>query len=246
MSGKTRVSPLSLFSRVRMEAKVLSVFVDESGNFRFPDSESRFYILGMVLHDQAIDISAEIANLERSDSEIGLEGHCFHAGPLIRREKNYSMLSRQLRGRIFSRMMAFARKVDYKYHCLSVDKRYIDSTDQIIDRLKMSLAEFITARHDALSSVGRVKIYYDCGQAPVTGLLHQVFETNLNCEVEFANDVKPGRYRLFQLADLICTLHLLKLKLDAHIPFSRSEQQFFGGPRKFRHNILRYIKAKEI
>ena len=229
-----------------MEAKVLSVFVDESGNFCFPDSESRFYILGMVLHDQAIDISAEIANLERSDSEIGLEGHCFHAGPLIRREKNYSMLSRQLRGRIFSRMMAFARKVDYKYHCLSVDKRYIDSTDQIIDRLKMSLAEFITARHDALSSVGRVKIYYDCGQAPVTGLLHQVFETNLNCEVAFAAEVKPSRYRLFQVADLICTLHLLELKLAAHIPFSRSEQQFFGGPRKFRHNILRYIKAKEI
>jgi len=137
-------------------------------------------------------------------------------------------------------------KVDYKYHCLSVDKRYIDSTDQIIDRLKMSLAEFITARHDALSSVGRVKIYYDCGQAPVTGLLHQVFETNLNCEVEFAAEVKPSRYRLFQVADLICTLHLLELKLAAHIPFSRSEQQFFGGPRKFRHNILRYIKAKEI
>ena len=246
VSGKIRVSPLSLFSRVRMEAKVLSIFVDESGNFRFPDSECRFYILGMVLHDQSIDISSEIAKLERSDSEIGLDGHCFHTGPLIRHEKNYSMLSRQLRGRIFSRMMAFARRVNYKYHCLSVDKRYIDSTDQLVEKLKVSLADFIAARHDALLSVGRIKIYYDCGQAPVTRLLHQVFESSLDCEVEFANDVRPSRYRLFQLADLICTLHLLELKLDAHIPFSRSEQQFFGGPRKFRHNILRYIKAKEI
>ena len=91
---------------------ILSVFVDESGNFCFPDAESRFYIIGMVFHDQAVDISREIAILERSDAEIGLQGHCFHAGPLIRREKNCSMLSRQLRGRIFARMMAFARKVD--------------------------------------------------------------------------------------------------------------------------------------
>ena len=229
-----------------MNDRTLSIFVDESGNFKLPDRESRFYIISMVLHDQSIDISAEITELERSDSAIGLEGHCFHAGPLIRREKNYSMLSRQLRGRIFSRMMAFARKVDYRYHCLSVDKRYIDSTDQIVDKLKASLAEFIDMRHDALSSINRVKIYYDCGQAPVTRLLHQFFETNLSCAVEFATDVKPSRYRLFQLADLICTLHLLELKLGANIPFSRSEQQFFGGPRKFRHNILRYIKAREI
>ena len=229
-----------------MSGRTLSIFVDESGNFKLPDPESRFYIVGMVLHDQSVDISAEIATLERSDCEIGLEGHCFHAGPLIRREKNYSMLSRQLRGRIFARMMAFARRVDYRYHCLSVDKRYIDSTEQIVERLKTSLAEFIALRHEVLSSVDQVKIYYDCGQSPVTRLLHQAFETSLGSKVEFAIDVKPSRYRLFQVADLICTLHLLELKLAAHIPFSRSEQQFFGGPKKFRHNILRYIKKKEI
>ena len=127
-----------------------------------------------------------------------------------------------------------------------MDKRYIDSTEQIVERLKMSLAEFIALRHDVLLSVDHVKIYYDCGQSPVTRLLHQAFETSLGSKVEFAIDVKPSRYRLFQVADLICTLHLLELKLAAHIPFSRSEQQFFGGPKKFRHNILRYIKMKEI
>ena len=131
MAGFT--SRHSLFLPKAMSDRTLSVFVDESGNFKLPDRESRFYIIGMVIHDQAIDITPEIASLERSDSEIGLEGHCFHAGPLIRREKNYSMLSRQLRGRIFSRMMAFARKVDYKYHCLAVDKLYINTTDQIVE-----------------------------------------------------------------------------------------------------------------
>ena len=246
MSGGILVPPLSLLTQGTMEARTLSVFVDESGNFCFPDAESRFYIIGMVFHDQAVDISREIAILERSDAEIGLQGHCFHAGPLIRREKNYSMLSRQLRGRIFARMMAFARKVDYRYHCLSVDKKFIDSPDQILGRLKVDLANFIAEHQDAISSLECVKIYYDCGQSPVTRMLHEVFETGIGRNVEFANDVRPSRYRLFQLADLICTLHLIELKLRAGVKLSHSENQFFGGPRMFRHNILRYIKAKEV
>ena len=53
----------------------LSVFVDESGRFQYPDDGSRFYILSMVFHDQSIDISPLVADLERSESELGLEGH---------------------------------------------------------------------------------------------------------------------------------------------------------------------------
>jgi len=229
-----------------MEAKTLSIFVDESGNFHFPDTKSRFYIVGMVFHDQSVDITQEIARLERSDSEIGLQGHCFHAGPLIRREKSYSILSRQLRGRIFSRMMAFARRVDYRYHCLSVDKKFIDTSSQILEKLKSELKTFIAEHGDYISSLGHVKIYYDCGQSPVTIMLHEIFEAGIGRRVEFANAVRPSRYRLFQLADLICTLHLIELKLRAGIKLSHSENQFFGGPRMFIHNTLRYIKAKEI
>ena len=77
-------------------------------------------------------------------------------------------------------------------------------------------------------------------------MLHQVFETGISCAVEFTQDVKPSRYRLFQVADLICTLHLIELKLKSGLQLSRSENQFFGGPRLFRHNILRYINGKEI
>ena len=245
VSGRVLTLPLSLFAMNPNQA-TLSVFVDESGNFRFPDSECRFYILTLLFHDQSLDISTEIQRLEKSDEEIGLQGHCFHAGPLIRREKNYSMLSRHLRGRILSRMMAFARRVDFRYHCLTVDKKFIDSKEQIVSSLKSSLLKFIQGDADVLKSANRVKIYYDCGQAPVTHMLHDVFEDGIGGLVEFATGVKPSRYRLFLLADLICTLHLIESKLNCGIRFSRSEQQFFGGPKKFRHNILRSIKTKEI
>lgn len=64
MAGFT--SRHSLFFILKaMNDVTLSVFVDESGNFKLPDRESRFYIIGMVIHDQSIDISSEIARLER-------------------------------------------------------------------------------------------------------------------------------------------------------------------------------------
>ena len=34
-----------------MSGETLSIFVDESGRFQYPDADSRFYILGLVFHD---------------------------------------------------------------------------------------------------------------------------------------------------------------------------------------------------
>ena len=55
---------------------MLSIFVDESGRFQFPDADSRFYILGLVLHDQSQPVDSYVADLQRAEDEIGLEGHC--------------------------------------------------------------------------------------------------------------------------------------------------------------------------
>ena len=40
-----------------MAKRTLSIFVDESGRFQYPDELSRFYILSLVFHDQANDLS---------------------------------------------------------------------------------------------------------------------------------------------------------------------------------------------
>ena len=76
-----------------MSEKTLSIFIDESGRFQYTDSDSPFYILGMILHDQSQSIEQHVADLERLEEELGLEGHCFHAGPLSRKEKGYEILS---------------------------------------------------------------------------------------------------------------------------------------------------------
>ena len=67
-----------------MANATLSIFVDESGRFQFPDATSPYYIVSLVLHDQRIPIDGLVAELDRHFREMRLSNVCFHAGPLIR------------------------------------------------------------------------------------------------------------------------------------------------------------------
>ena len=70
VSGGKKFSPLSF--EVHMENNVLSIFVDESGRFQYPDKDSRFYILSMVFHDQSVDVRPFIQTYDESLEYIGL------------------------------------------------------------------------------------------------------------------------------------------------------------------------------
>ena len=225
-----------------MQKKTLSVFVDESGRFQHPDIDSRFYIIGMVFHDQSEDISRHVQNLDRGLSDLGLDPDffVFHAGPLIRREKGFEYFSRHHRGKIYNRMMTFARHINFRWHCLCVDKKYLDSSSQIVGGLQDQLDAFIARNISRLSEVDVVKVYYDCGQSPVTRILHRSF-TALGGKVVFATDVQPRRYKLFQLADLICTLSLVATKIKARETLTDSEYSFFGGPSAFRRCEAKFL-----
>ena len=243
LSDEEQSSPLMFYS---MENRMLSVFVDESGKFQFPDSVSRFYIVGLVLHDQSASIDELVRKLDSDWNLMGYEDLCFHAGPLIRKEKGYAYLPRERRAAIFARMMVFARQLDYRFHCLVVDKRYVTSSRQIVEKLQHQLGDFIEERLRPLESSERIKVYYDCGQAPVTRLLHDTFTARLNDRVTFVQSVRPQKYKLFQLADLICTLKLIECKLACDMRMTEDEFRFFGGPRRFLRNVLKQIKTKEI
>ncbi len=139
--------------------QTLSVFVDESGRFQYPDADSRFYIIGMVFHNQSMDIAQAVQDFKRSILDLGLDPDVFvfHAGPLIRREKGYEYFSRHHRGKIYNRMMTFARHIDFKWHCLCVDKKYINSTLQIVGKLQAQLDAFIGEHGHLLDEVAKIK-----------------------------------------------------------------------------------------
>ena len=143
-------------------------------------------------------------------------------------------------------MMTFARNVAFRYHCISVDKRFVTSSEHIAERLCDGLRVFIDGQSETMLKFGRVKVYYDCGQSAVTNLLHETFSSSRLPTVEFAQNVKPSRYKLFQVADLVCTVNLLEQKLSYGDSLSLSEERFFGGVRAFKRNVLRKLKRKEI
>lgn len=229
-----------------MRRTKLSVFVDESGRFQHPDSVSRFYIVSLVFHDQNIKIAEAVQKLDSDWERMGYEGFCFHAGPLIRKEKGYLYMPREERAAIFSRMLIFARQLEFRFHCLKVDKQFVSSSRQIVERLQKQLSAFLDTHIGDLLDVEEIKVYYDCGQSPVTNLLRDTFVARLGKRMSFAQGVKPKSFKLFQLADLICTVKLIQQKIDLRLPLTDNEFRFFGGPRRFMRNVCKPLLRKEI
>jgi len=89
----------------------------------------------------------------------------------------------------------------------------------------------------------RLKVYYDNGQAQVKELLKEAFAI-YSAKTEFVPGVSPSKYRLFQAADLACTLELVRAKLEDSGVMSESENSFFGGVKAFRKGYLKPIERK--
>lgn len=63
-----------------MKEKILSIFIDESGDFGRYDSKNPYYYVSLILHDQSINISENIENLEQHLKKIGYPNHAIHTG----------------------------------------------------------------------------------------------------------------------------------------------------------------------
>lgn len=57
--------------------------------------------------------------------------------------------------------------------------------------------------------------------------------------------IQPSEYRLFQIADLICTLDLVLTKIESG-GLSNTEKEFFHGAHEFKKEYWRKIKKKEL
>ena len=226
------------------KTKEISVFIDESGSFESDPDSSRYYMVCMVFHDQSVDLTTEIKRLGDSLDSMGLPAdHCVHAGPLIRREKEYAGKTREERRGIFDRMMAFLRKSDISYKYFCVDKHFLGKTKDVHDPLLQKIQHFLLANADAFNSFDRLKVYYDNGQSALTGLIKEAFALFAS-RTEFVPDVEPSRYRLFQVADIACTLELAREKMSRDEGLSESEKVFFGGAKNLKKNYLKVLDRK--
>jgi len=242
--GREQSLPLVYEMKVE-KTKEISVFVDESGSFAPDEESSRFYLICFVLHDQDADITPWVNHLEGWFAESGIDRcHCVHVGPLIRREGVYREMPRERRQAIFRKMVAFIRKADITYHCFLMDKHFATGDTAVHDTLLQSINRFLVGQAELLNSYDSIKVYYDNGQSQVKGVLEEAFSM-FSSVVDFIPEVKPDNYRLFQAADLLCSIELVAAKL-AVSGMSESERRFFGSERDFKRNILKTIAAKRI
>ena len=226
-----------------MKEKTLSVFIDESGDFGSYETHSPYYLVAMVLHNQDIDINENINNFELHMQNLGYGQHAVHAGPLIRRESVYKIDFVGERKSLFNALFHFARKLEIKYACAKIKKSECPDVITMTAKLSKEIANILRSHESFWNSFDHIIIYYDNGQVELTKVLTSVFST-LYTHIEFRK-VKPVDYKLFQIADLICTMELLSEKADAN-SFSNSELEFFDNVRSFKKNYLKHIRKKQL
>lgn len=233
--------PAIFFGEIAM--KELSIFVDESGDFGPYSNHSPFYLFSLVLHEQSNSIEEAVNELDKRIKEHGFDVHAIHSGPIIRNEGFYKSYDSEDRKRLFNDLLFFTKRVNIQYNIVSVDKKQTSGRRELVERLSKQLALFVREKLEYFSSFDKVIVYYDYGQSEITTILTSVLNSLL-ANVDFRH-VQPYQYKLFQVADMICTLELSKMKYDSN-KISTSEENFYESRRKFRDFYYKTIKKKRI
>ena len=134
--------------------------------------------------------------------------------------------------------------MDINYLCVKINKKECDdNVFAYTAKLAKQISSELKLYFDYFNSFDLIINYYDNGQGELTKIITTVFSTLFD-NVEFRK-VKPSDYKLFQVADLICTLELTKDKADKNL-LSKSETEFFHSAKDFKKNIYKQIEKKQI
>ena len=205
---------------------------------------SPYYLVSFVFHDQQHDISEKVSHMERFLSELGFPNHCVHTEPIIRNEAVYKDLTLDERKKIFNCLCRFARRAPVSHKTFIFKKTEADSKFQMLSRMSREIAAFINSHLAFFKSFDSVKIYYDNGQAEITSLITTVMAPLIH-DLTVKN-ITPNNYRLFQVADLFCTLMLTQEKYMDKGKFSRSELCIFSNYHNFKKNYFSILSTKEM
>lgn len=219
----------------------LSIFVDESGD----QSGSKFYLITLVFHDQSDGFYQFETPYTQSLIDRNLPDIPFHMGPLMNGHEDYQTLPLRDRKRLLAAFSIFTQHFPFRYKTLSYIKAEAPSMDALLLHMKRDLILFLFDNLSYLQTFEKIKIYYDNGQVIVTEALHAAIEYALSKDAIIYKDAKPQAYRLFQLADYICTLELIALKYQLHDD-RPTDRLFFGNWGSFKKNSLKKIRKYQL
>lgn len=221
----------------------LSIFVDESGDFGEYETHSPYYIVTLIFHDQRNDISGNVNALNQYLFNLGYSpDFVIHTEPLIRKKDEFVHLPPNERRGLFTKLFMFLKQSDIYYKTFLFEKDQFENSLKLQGRISRDLSFFIRENLEFFLSFEKIILYYDNGQHELTKILNTVFAT------EFPNyDVRkvlPKDYKLFQAADLICTLAMLEKKTEKS-NLSRSDLLIFHNERDLRRQFLIPLRKKQ-
>lgn len=221
----------------------LSIFVDESGDFGYYNSKyAPQYIFSMVFHNQCDEIEEDIKRLDKEMANLGYFNHVVHTSPLIRKEEVYCNLMPNERRAIFTKLFFFFKNAPICYKSFVFERKECVDEAELKKRIVTSLERFLNDNYSYFASFDKVKLYYDNGQKQLASIMTDVLENNISV-FERKTDVKPYKYKLFQVADMICTLQLLKIKAENN-SLTESEKSIFHSARDLKKDFLKKLNLK--
>ena len=226
-----------------MAKRKLSVFIDESGDLGEYNEVTEFYVISFVFHDQSNDISNQIEKLTNSMKEYSTEAFAIHTEPLIRREEIYTDMLPEDRRNIFTKLFFFSMATNIRFKAFVFSKKHFKNPDVLLKQINRGIFDYFYSMKDFFPKYDEVVVYYDNGQLPIKYTIQTIFSLLFdNFEMR---KVLPVDYKLFQTADMLCTMYLMNAKYENH-PMSHSEKWIFNSKHDFYHDFFVPISKREL
>ena len=215
--------------------KTLSIFCDESGDMGNYSKHSPYYLITLVFHDQSIDLTDKITQLDKNLDYFGYSNHLIHTGPLIRREEPFKNMDNNDRKTLLTRLYYFMIKSEISYKTFIYKKYEFDDIFKLESKMNKDITSFINAQK-LFKEFDNFILYYDYGQHSITRIMNLIMS---NCFSKHEiRKINPYDYKLFQVADLVCTLELINEKIKTR-ELTKSEKYIFHSKSDFKKDFYK-------
>ena len=140
----------------------LSIFVDESGD---AGETSTYYLITIVLHDQARGICRILEPYEADLRARGAEDIPMHLGPLLNGNDDYKGLGVSTRKALLNSFRVMSDKLPFQYMTFAYRKSEFADYRSLFTSMKRDLVLTIFDNLDFFQKFEKVKVYYDNGQS---------------------------------------------------------------------------------
>lgn len=224
-----------------------SIFVDETGETGKNASQSEYFGVSLVFHEQDDAVLPLFDAYQQTLANKHLPNIPLHAEPLLNGNGEYRTLRLSERQRLLQSFLLMVRKLPVSYVTFMYEKtNFRNRNDNSFDssKLRSRLTRDITSHLQShltyFQRFDKIKRYYDNGQKLVLCALDDAICDAISTEAIEARIASQVDYRLAQVADFICTIELTACKYQSSRQ-TKTDTRFFGTEKQFRKNYYRIV-----